>query len=50
MYAVIKEILRINGNPDCGAVRAPLAELVEEDLPIAKECASMIREAIAKYC
>lgn len=50
MYAMIKEILRINGCPDCGSVRAPLAELVEEDLPIAQECAEMIRNAIAKYC
>ena len=50
MYAMIKEILRINGCPDCGSVRAPLAELVEEDLPIAQECAQMIRNAIAKYC
>lgn len=50
MYAMIKEILRINGCPDCGGVRAPLAELVEADLPIAQECAEMIRNAIAKYC
>ena len=50
MYAVIKEILRINGNPDCGSVRTPLAELVEEDMPIVQQCASMIREAIARYC
>ncbi len=50
MYAMIKEILRINGGPDCGSVRAPLAELVEADYAIAQECAQMIREAIAKYC
>ncbi len=50
MYAVIKEILRINGGPDIGSVRAPLAELVEDDLPIARECAAMIRAAIEKYC
>ena len=50
MYAVIKEILRINGNPDCGSVRTPLAELVEEDMPIVQQCASMIQEAIARYC
>lgn len=50
MYAMIKEILRLNGCPDCGGVRAPLAELVEEDLPIAQECAEMIRNAIVKYC
>ncbi len=50
MYGVIKEILRINEGIDCGSVRLPLAELVEADLPIAQECAKMIREAIAAYC
>ena len=50
MYGMIKEILRINGGPDCGSVRAPLAALVESDLAIAKDCAAMIREAVAKYC
>ena len=50
MYGMIKEILRINGGPDCGSVRAPLAELIESDLPIAKECAEMIRAAEANYC
>ena len=50
MYGMIKEIMRINGGPDCGSVRAPLAELVEADLPIAQECAEMIRTAVAKYC
>ena len=50
MYGMIKEILRINGGPDCGSVRAPLAELIESDLAIAQEAAAMIREAVAKYC
>ena len=50
MYGMIKEILRLLGGPDCGSVRAPLAELVESDLAIAKDCAAMIREAVAKYC
>ncbi len=50
MYGMIKEILRKLGGPDCGSVRAPLAELIESDLPIVEECASMIRTAIAKYC
>ena len=50
MYGMIKEILRINGGPDCGSVRLPLAALVEADLPIAQECAEMIRTAVAKYC
>ena len=50
MYGVIKEILRINEGIDCGSVRLPLAELVEEDLPIVQECARMVREAVARYC
>ena len=49
MYAVIKEILRINENLDLGSVRAPLAELIEEDMPIVREAAAMICEARAKY-
>ena len=50
MYGMIKEIIRLQGGPDCGSVRAPLAELVEADLPIAAECAEMIKAAAAKYC
>ena len=50
MYAVIKEILRVNGGPDIGSVRAPLAELIDSDLPIVRECVDMINAAIAKYC
>ena len=50
MYAVIKEILRKLGGPDCGSVRAPLAELVESDTPIVDESVAMIQAAVAKYC
>ena len=50
MYGMIKEALRKMGCPDCGSVRAPLAELVESDYPIVDECVAMIKEAIAKYC
>ena len=50
MYGMIKEVLRKMGCPDCGSVRAPLAELVESDYPIADECVAMIKAAIAKYC
>ena len=50
MYGMIKEILRINGGPDCGSVRAPLAELIESDYPIVDECVTMIKAAAAKYC
>ena len=50
MYAVIKAIMRKRGAPDCGSVRAPLAELIESDSPIVDEAAAMIDAAIAKYC
>ena len=47
---MIKEILRKLGGPDCGSVRAPLAELVENDTPIVDESVAMIQAAVAKYC
>ena len=50
MYGMIKETLRKLGGPDCGSVRAPLAELVEADYAIANECAAMIKAAMEKYC
>ena len=50
MYGMIKEALRKMGCPDCGSVRAPLAELIESDYPIVDECVDMIRAAVAKYC
>ena len=50
MYAVIKGILRENGGPDIGSVRAPLYELQPEDGETVRACAARIRELIAKYC
>lgn len=50
LYAVIKEILRINEKLDIGAVRKPLPALIPEDEPIVREAARMIREAVAEYC
>ena len=50
MYGMIKEVLRKMGCPDCGSVRAPLAELIDSDYPIADECVAMIQAAVAKYC
>ncbi|MBQ9989368.1 MAG: dihydrodipicolinate synthase family protein [Lachnospiraceae bacterium] len=50
MYAVIKEVIRMQGGPDIGSVRAPLAELIEADKAICKEAADMIEEAKKKYC
>ena len=46
MYAVIKEILRMNGM-DIGGVRAPLVNVTEEDLPKIQKCREMIQTAIA---
>jgi N-acetylneuraminate lyase len=50
MYATIKEILRLQGGPDVGGVRAPLLDLCEADKPICASCAQDIAAAIAKYC
>ena len=50
MYGMIKEALRKMGCPDCGSVRAPLAELIESDYPIVDEAVAMIQAAVAKYC
>lgn len=49
LYAVIKEILRINENLDLGSVRAPLFNLGKEDEAIAREAAAMIVEAGKKF-
>lgn len=49
MYAVIKEILRINEDLDIGSVRAPLEPLAAADKEIAAEAAAMIRKAREIY-
>ena len=50
MYAVIKEILRLQGGPDIGSVRAPLLELEPGDQEPIAQAHEMIRAAIKKYC
>ena len=50
MYATIKEIIRLQGGPDVGGVRAPLAQLTEADREIAEKCAEQIAEVIRLYC
>ena len=50
MYAVIKEIIRLQGGPDVGGVRAPLLNLTEGDGAVTVQAAQMIADAIAKYC
>ncbi len=49
MYAVIKEILRIQGGPDIGGVRKPLYALQPEDMDTVHACAEAIDTLIAKY-
>lgn len=49
LYAVIKEILRLNEKLDFGSVRAPLEPLHEEDLAIAKEAAELIQQARKEF-
>lgn len=47
LYAVMKEILRMNEKVDIGGIRKPLPALVPEDMAVVKEAAEMIRTAIA---
>ena len=44
LYAVMKEILRLNEDLDIGSVRAPLEPLSEGDYAIAKEAAAMSKQ------
>ena len=50
LYAVMKKILSINEGLELGGVRAPLPELVPEDMPQVEKCAGMIHDAIQQYC
>lgn len=50
MYAVIKEVIRLQGGPDVGGVRAPLLNLAESDHTVTAQAAQMIADAVAKYC
>lgn len=49
MYAVIKEIIRLQGGPDAGGVRAPLLNLEPGDQETAAQARDMIQAAIEKY-
>lgn len=49
MYAVIKEVLRINEGLDIGDVRRPMPSLRPEDMKIVEKTAQMIREAKETY-
>ena len=50
LYAIMKAVIAKRGGPNCGGVRAPLANLVESDAAVVDAAAAMIDEAIAKYC
>ncbi|OAO23521.1 dihydrodipicolinate synthase family protein [Mammaliicoccus lentus] len=49
LYAIAKEVLRINENLNLGSVREPLEPLSEQDKEIAKETAKLILEAKNKF-
>ena len=49
MYAMIKEVLRINEGLDIGSVRKPLVELTDADKEIAKAAAKMIVDTKKKF-
>jgi N-acetylneuraminate lyase len=49
MYAMIKEVLRINEGLDIGSVRKPLVALTDADKEIAKAAAKMIFDAKKKF-
>lgn len=49
MYAVIKEIIRLQGGPDIGGVRAPLLNLESGDRETVIQAKEMIQAAIEKY-
>lgn len=49
MYAVAKEVLRLNENLDLGSVRQPLEALAEGDLEVAKQAAELIQQARKEF-
>ena len=49
MYAVAKEVLRINENLNIGSVRSPLEPLHEDDKVNTKEAAELIQKARAQF-
>ena len=49
MYGVIKEVMRRRVGLDLGGVRAPLFNLVPEDMPQVEKCVAMIDAAIKKW-
>ncbi len=50
LYGVLKEVLRISFEIDCGSVRPPLEQISEEDKQIALKCTKIIENARNRYC
>lgn len=50
LYAVAKEVLRINENLNIGGVRPPLTNLSKDDLPGARKVAEMVNAARKQFC
>lgn len=48
LYAVMKEILRLNGL-DIGGVRSPLPALIDSDMPQVEKCRQLISAAIKNF-
>lgn len=46
LYAVMKEIIKINHGIDLGSVRSPLPALTEDDMPKVFEAAELIRKTL----
>ncbi|MGT2715236.1 dihydrodipicolinate synthase family protein [Streptococcus respiraculi] len=49
MYAVIKEVLRINEGLNLGGVRSPLTPVCEDDKEVVEEAARLIRETKERF-
>lgn len=49
MYAVAKEVLRLNEKLDLGSVRQPLEALAEGDLEVVKQAAELIQQARKEF-
>ena len=50
MYAIIKAVMKKRIGIDMGGVRAPMANMIPEDMAIVDRAKEMIEAAIKKYC
>ncbi|MEA5070004.1 MAG: dihydrodipicolinate synthase family protein, partial [Christensenellaceae bacterium] len=49
LYAVMKKIMQLREGLELGSVRAPLPALTDSDLPIVRDCARLIDEAVSRF-